>query len=87
MQLGLAMLSVLLLFTLVLIHEFAHSIVAQIRGYKVHSITLFMLGGVSNIHSEATKARDEFYNRGGRSADQCDLFLCLLADSRGGADQ
>ena len=60
LQLGLAMLSVLLLFTLVLIHEFAHSIVAQIRGYKVHSITLFMLGGVSNIHSEATKARDEF---------------------------
>ena len=45
LQLGLAMLSVLLLFTLVLIHEFAHSIVAQIRGYKVHSITLFMLGG------------------------------------------
>jgi len=52
--------SALSLFVSVLLHEFAHSLAAQRRGYPVDGITLFILGGVSNLRSEANKAIDEF---------------------------
>lgn len=55
-----AVVSALSLFVSVLLHEFAHSLVAQRRGYPVDGITLFILGGVSNLRSEANKAIDEF---------------------------
>lgn len=48
------------LFVSVLVHELAHSLVAIRRGVPVQSITLFIFGGVSNLQSEASKARDEF---------------------------
>jgi Zn-dependent protease/CBS domain-containing protein len=48
------------LFASVLVHEFSHSLVAQARGLRVHSITLFIFGGVSNIAGEAESAVDEF---------------------------
>jgi Zn-dependent protease/CBS domain-containing protein len=50
----------LMLFVSVLIHELCHSFVAQARGLRVHSITLFIFGGVSNIESESEDAQDEF---------------------------
>jgi Zn-dependent protease len=50
----------LALFASVLIHEFSHSLVALARGLRVHSITLFIFGGVSNIAGEAERAIDEF---------------------------
>jgi Zn-dependent protease/CBS domain-containing protein len=56
----LGVLSALLLFGSVLVHELAHSLVAEGRGIRVHDITLFIFGGVSNITSEASSARDEF---------------------------
>jgi len=40
------------LFICVLIHELAHSLVARSRGLAVSSITLFILGGVSNLAEE-----------------------------------
>ncbi|MCH7706427.1 MAG: site-2 protease family protein, partial [Chloroflexi bacterium] len=57
---GTGILASLLLFLSVLVHELAHSFVAQARGLKVEGITLFIFGGVSNMGSEATRARDEF---------------------------
>jgi Zn-dependent protease/CBS domain-containing protein len=48
------------LFVSVLIHELCHSIVAIRRGMKVHSIVLFIFGGVSNIEGEPEKAWTEF---------------------------
>lgn len=52
--------SALLLFISVLLHELCHSIVAQARGLAVHSITLFIFGGVSNIAHESDDPQDEF---------------------------
>ncbi len=49
----------LLLFVSVLAHELTHSFVAQARGHGVHSITLFIFGGVSNLRGESENARDE----------------------------
>lgn len=50
----------LMLFLSVLIHELAHSLVAKSRGIAVHSITLFILGGVSNLEEEPKKPGIEF---------------------------
>ncbi|HVL54305.1 MAG TPA: site-2 protease family protein, partial [Vitreimonas sp.] len=50
----------LLLFASVLIHELAHSLVARARGLEVHSITLFLFGGVSNLASESRQPGIEF---------------------------
>ena len=55
-----AALAALLLFASVLVHELSHSLVAIWRGQGVHSITLFVFGGVSNLRAEAQDARDEF---------------------------
>jgi len=49
------------LFACVLIHELSHSLVAISRGYRVSGITLFFLGGVSEIAEEAAEAGEEFW--------------------------
>lgn len=50
----------LLLFASLLTHELAHSLVARARGFQVREVTLFLLGGVSNLESEPKSAKDEF---------------------------
>ena len=50
-----------LLFVCVLIHELSHSLEAMRRGRKVRSITLFFLGGVSEIEDESKSAGEEFW--------------------------
>lgn len=51
----------LLFFATLLLHELAHSLVAKAHGMRVRSITLFALGGVSQIESEAPDAKTEFW--------------------------
>jgi len=56
-----ALLTAVLFFISLLLHELAHSLVAQKRGLKVTAITLFALGGVSQIQEDATDAKTEFW--------------------------
>ncbi len=57
---GMGIITALLLFASVLLHELAHSLVAKARGMSVSSITLFILGGVSNLEEEPEKPGIEF---------------------------
>lgn len=58
--LGLAIATAVLFFVCLLLHELAHSLVAKARGIPVREITLFALGGVSQIDGESTDAKTEF---------------------------
>jgi Zn-dependent protease len=51
----------LLFFVALLLHELAHSLLAKAHGLRVREITLFALGGVSQIESEASDAKSEFW--------------------------
>ena len=55
-----AAVAAILLFVSVLFHEVAHSLVAKSQGLPVKSITLFLLGGVSNLENEPEKPGVEF---------------------------
>ncbi len=48
------------LFLSIIIHEFAHSKVAQLRGLPMKGITLFIFGGVAEMTDEPPDAKTEF---------------------------
>jgi Zn-dependent protease/predicted transcriptional regulator len=56
-----ALITAVLFFVTLLLHELSHSLVAQARGLKVKEITLFALGGVSQIQDEPADAKTEFW--------------------------
>lgn len=58
---GIGLATALLLFGSVLVHELAHSLVAQRYGIPVPRITLFLFGGVSQIATEPPSAASEFW--------------------------
>ena len=51
----------LLFFTTIVVHELSHAMVAKARGLPVRSITLFALGGVAEIEKDAPDAKTEFW--------------------------
>lgn len=55
------LITALMLFVSVLIHEIGHSVVAQRFGLSVPRITLFVFGGVSQIAEEPPSATAEFW--------------------------
>lgn len=52
--------SALLFFASIVLHELGHSIVARSQGIPIRGITLFMLGGVSQLEDEPSTAGREF---------------------------
>jgi Zn-dependent protease/predicted transcriptional regulator len=58
---ALAVLTGLLFFAAIVVHELSHAAVAKARGLPVRSITLFALGGVAQIEKEASDAKTEFW--------------------------
>jgi Zn-dependent protease/predicted transcriptional regulator len=60
MKVGAGLITSFLFFASVLVHELMHSLVAIRQGIQVSAITLFILGGVSQITGEPKSAADEF---------------------------
>jgi Zn-dependent protease/CBS domain-containing protein len=57
---ALGILSAVLFFGSVLVHELAHALVAQARGIRVLDITLFLFGGATRAKVESRGPGDEF---------------------------
>lgn len=56
-----AVVTAILFFVSILLHEVSHALVARARGVIVRSITLFALGGVATMENPAPDAKTEFW--------------------------
>jgi Zn-dependent protease/predicted transcriptional regulator len=77
---SLAIVTALLFFVSLLLHELAHSLVAKSHNLPVRSITLFALGGVSQIEKNPSDAQTEFWMAIVGPITSCAIgFVCLGA--------
>jgi len=58
---GVSILTSLLFFAAIVLHELSHAAIAKLRGLPVKSITLFALGGIAQIEKEASDPKTEFW--------------------------
>ena len=72
----LGLLTALLLFISVLLHELGHSFVALNEGVKVESITLFLLGGIARVERECNTAMGTL--RVAAAGPLVSIFLAIL---------
>jgi Zn-dependent protease/CBS domain-containing protein len=68
--------SALLLFVSVLVHELCHCYVARSHGIPIRGITLFIFGGVSELVEEPPNPRAEFMMAG--AGPLASIVICLL---------
>ena len=61
LALATAVITSLLFFASIILHELGHSIVAIARGIRVASITLFIFGGVAQTEKDSDSAATEFW--------------------------
>ncbi|MCC7417276.1 MAG: site-2 protease family protein [Acidobacteria bacterium] len=79
----LALVTALLFFVGLLLHELAHSTVARAEGIRVRGITLFALGGVSQIEEDAATPGREFWMAIVGPLSSIVIGLLCLAGARG----
>lgn len=72
------------LFVSIILHELAHATVARRYGVQVRSITLFVFGGVADLHEEPPNARAEVRMALAGPAMSLVLAAVLLALAAGG---
>jgi len=82
---GLGLLTAVLLFASVLLHELGHSLAAIQQGVKVRSITLFLLGGVASVERECSTAMGSLLVAAAGPLVSLLLAALLLAGSHGAA--
>ena len=82
---ALALITAVLLFVSVLLHELGHSLVALAQGVKVRSITLFLLGGVASVERECNTARGALLVAAAGPAVSLLLAVVLLASTHSAA--
>ena len=58
------LLSSILLFFSILLHELAHALIARRLGLRIVGITLFIFGGITTMEGEPQKPRDELFIAG-----------------------
>jgi Zn-dependent protease/predicted transcriptional regulator len=74
-----AIVTSLLFFAAIIVHELSHAAVAKMRDLPVRSITLFALGGVALIEKEAADAKTEFWmGIAGPITSALIGFVCLV---------
>lgn len=78
---GLGLVTAVLLFLSVLLHELGHSLVALAQGVRVRSITLFLLGGVASVERECNTAFGALLVAAAGPAVSLALGFGLLASS------
>ncbi|HEX5442613.1 MAG TPA: site-2 protease family protein [Pirellulales bacterium] len=57
---AMGLLTALAFFGCILLHEFGHAVVARARGMSIGGITLFLFGGVAELHDEPDSPSTEF---------------------------
>ena len=80
---GFGLLTTLLLFTSVLLHELGHALMALREGIKVQSITLFHLGGIARMEKECPSPMG--YLRIAAAGPMVSLLLAITMLLAGGA--
>ncbi|HEY0593889.1 MAG TPA: site-2 protease family protein [Thermoanaerobaculia bacterium] len=75
---GMGLAGATLLFLSVIVHELAHATVARRYGVPVRSITLFIFGGVADLHEEPPSARAEMRMAVAGPATSLALAVVLL---------
>jgi len=79
---GAGLLTSVLFFVSILLHELGHSLTSQLLGLPVRSITLFIFGGLARLSGEPTRPRDDFLIAAAGPAVSVTLGLAFLLGGR-----